>query len=386
MSDSDTSGPGAATDYGQLWKVLKVAFVLGGAALVWWMNHSSMGGPTVREMLRIEELIGKGHYDQAIEATNRMIQESPTWEWARTTRGEAYRRKGDLDRAFADFDEAIRLKPNSEDAYYDRCLAFRDKGDLDRALADCQQSARIKPNLRSQEAVAAMLLGRDDLDRAFESLGALIVLQKDSGLPAPRLYHGQLALFVFDRPADAAADLAKAADIALSLYGADLELADVMPSKIDNRRDITLPFAFVPDGIYLLLWNHIARVRAGQNDAQELADHLDKLQAPIWRKLFPATNVNAEAERRALAPWPGAIFALLLGKSTPEAVRAAAEQETDPARRAKRLCDADFYLAEYQWEKGAIDEARRLFQAAAAGCPASAREAGFAKAELQRVH
>jgi lipoprotein NlpI len=96
-------------------------------------------------------------------------------------------------------------------------------------------------------------------------------------------------------------------------------------------------------------------------------------------------NVKPEAERRALAPWPGAIFALYLGKSTPEAVRAAAERETDPALRAKRTCDADFYLGEYQLEKGAADEARRLFQSAADGCPASAREAAFARFELNRL-
>jgi lipoprotein NlpI len=57
----------------------------------------------------------------------------------------------------------------------------------------------------------------------------------------------------------------------------------------------------------------------------------------------------------------------------------------DPALRAKRLCDADFYLGEYQPEKGAADEARKLFQAAVAGCPASAREAAFARSELKRL-
>ena len=69
-----------------------------------------------------------------------------------------------------------------------------------------------------------------------------------------------------------------------------------------------------------------------------------------------------EAERRALAPWPGAIFALYHGRTTPEAVRAAAERESDPVLRARRICDADFYLGEYQLEKGAADEARRLLQ------------------------
>jgi lipoprotein NlpI len=386
MSDSGPREVDAGLDSQQLWKVLKVVFVVGGLAYLWWMQYSFEGGPGVRETMRIEMLVSERQYDEAIEATTRKIKETPTWEWAWTTRGEAFRRKGDLEHAFADFDEAIRLKPESADAHYNRCLAFRDKGDLDRALADCQETARIKPDFKSLDAVAALLLGRGDLDRAYESLGALIALQPDHSLPASRFHRGQLALFVFDRPTEAAEDLAKASDSALSGHGTTIEIGPYMPAAPDTGRNwIELPFRFEQDGFYLLLWNHIARVRAGQNDAQELADHMDKLQAPFWRQLFPMENVNAEAERKALAPWPGAIFALYLGKSTPEAVRAAAEQESDPALRAKRMCDADFYIGEYQLEKGAGDEARRLFRSAADNCPASAREAAFARFELKRV-
>jgi tetratricopeptide (TPR) repeat protein len=386
MSDSNPRELDTGLDSQQLWKVLKVVFVVACLGYLVWTHYSFEGGPEVREMFRIEMLISERHYDKAIEATTRKIKETPTWEWAWTTRGEAYRRKGDLDHAFADFDEAIRLKPESKDARYNRCLAFRDKGDLERAYADCQEAARIKPDLQTREALAALELGRGDAERAYESLGALIALQGDNAPPAARFHRGRLALFVLDRPAEAADDLVKAAASALSRYSADIELAAYWPAAADTGRNpIELPFTWKSDGRYLLLWNHIARVRAGQNDAPELADHMDKLQAPFWRQLFPMENVNAEAERKALAPWPGAIFALYLGKSTPEAVRAAAEQESDPALRAKRMCDADFYIGEYQLEKGAGDEARRLFRSAADNCPASAREAAFARFELKRL-
>jgi hypothetical protein len=36
-------------------------------------------------------------------------------------------------------------------------------------------------------------------------------------------------------------------------------------------------------------------------------------------------------------------------------------------------------------QKGAADEARKLLQAAADGCPDSAPESGFAKSELKRI-
>ncbi len=389
MSDSDPPGLDTGWDSEQLWKFLKGAFVVAGLGYLSWTQYSFMGGPGVREIINIEMLVADGHFDEAIEATTAKIKETPTWEWAWTTRGEAYRRKGDLDHAFADFNEAIRLEPTSAEAHYNRCLAFRDKGDLDRALADCRGAATLKPDSKTLDAVATLLLARGGFNGTYENLGALLARNPDNGWSPFWLYRGRIALFVLDRPAEAAEELAKAASWSLSGRSAMLEIGQSMPAVPDNGRNwITLPFSFEQDGVYLLLWNHIARVHAHQDDTQELAAHLDDLQAPIWRELFTQNlmqNVKPEAERRALAPWPGAIFALYLGKSTPEAVRAAAERETDPALRAKRTCDADFYLGEYQLEKGAADEARRLFQSAADGCPASAREAAFARFELNRL-
>jgi tetratricopeptide (TPR) repeat protein len=389
MSDSDMQPDDQALNDKQLWKALKVVFVLASLALLWLMRYSSMGGPTVREMWRIEMLIGDGHYDEAIEATSRRIEEIPTSEWAHTLRGEAYRRKGDLGHAFADLDEAIRLDPKSDDAYYDRCLAFHDKGDIDRAIADCEQAAGIK-RWNSYEAIAAMLFARGDFDRAYERLGTLATIEPGPRDPVPRFYRGQIALFVYDRPADAAADFATAANQALSSYiiGYNLDFSDLPKASDPDRSSIPLAFKFIPDGLYLLVWTHIARVRAGQDDTKELADHMEELSQPVWRELFsqkPMDNITAEVERKALAPWPGVIFALFLGKTTPEAVYAAAEGETDPGLRQKKLCDADFYLAEYQLEKGATDEARKLLQLAAGSCPASARESWFAKFELKRI-
>jgi hypothetical protein len=69
---------------------------------------------------------------------------------------------------------------------------------------------------------------------------------------------------------------------------------------------------------------------------------------------------------------------------TPESIRPAAEAAQDPDTR-RRVCDVDFYLGVHALEKGTREEARKLLQAAADGCPASAPEAGFAKSELKRI-
>jgi tetratricopeptide (TPR) repeat protein len=391
MSDSEASSADKGSENNGITSALKVVAAIGTMAIIWSIYHFSMGGPEVRRMIDIEMLISDGHYDQAIDATTRMIEQTPTWEWAYTTRGEAYRRMGQPDRAIPDFDEAIRLKSDSEAAFYDRCLAFHDKGEIDRAIADCDEAGRIKPELRSYEAIAAMLFAAGKFDLAYERLGMLIDLRPDLDLPAPRFYRGQIALIVYDHPADAADDFAKAADSALDQYGLTSDLAGNLDAGTNNnssRNTIPLAFDFVPDGLYLIIWNHIARVRAAQDDAKELAEHLEKLRAPVWRKLFaenPIGNIADEVERKVLVPWPGAILALFLGKTTPEVVRAAAQGEADPDVRRKRMCDADFYLAEYHLGKGETDDARKLFQAAAEGCPDSAREAGFAKSEFKRI-
>src|ERR1051326_4306705 len=216
MSDGNTRELDTGSDSAQLWKVLKFVFVVAGLGYLWWTQYSFMGGPGVREIIRIEMLVSERHFDEAIEATTRKIQETPTWEWAWTTRGEAYRRKGDLDHAFADFNEAIRLKPTSEDAHYNRCLGFRDKDDLDRALPDCREAARLKPDSKTLDAVAALLLARGDFNGVYENLGALLAQSPDGSWPPYWLYRGQIALFVFDRAAEAAEELAKAASWALS--------------------------------------------------------------------------------------------------------------------------------------------------------------------------
>ena len=44
--------------------------------------------------------------------------------------------------------------------------------------------------------------------------------------------------------------------------------------------------------------------------------------------------------------WPAAVYALYLGKGTPDAVRVAAAAG-DPAGRAERECEAAFYLGEF---------------------------------------
>jgi hypothetical protein len=141
---------------------------------------------------------------------------------------------------------------------------------------------------------------------------------------------------------------------------------------------------FVPSIYYSVVWRHIARVRAGQDDAAEFADARSRLERDVWGGLDILRPLRRDDWRQRIA-WPGQIAALFTGDATPEIVRRAAEAAPGAYERGQRLCEADFYVAEYQLLKGATEEGRTLLQSAVAGCPAWTATAGFAKSELARL-
>jgi hypothetical protein len=143
---------------------------------------------------------------------------------------------------------------------------------------------------------------------------------------------------------------------------------------------------------YLVIWRHSARVRAGQDDAAEIAASLAQLTDPVrhdWWLQHPINEDPTEARilAVALSPWPARFIGLYAGKLTSDDVRAAAaEANGDAAAHAQRACDADLYLGIYASEKGTREDAMKFLQAAATtSCAAPPSQAGFAKAALARI-
>ncbi len=326
-----------------------------------------------------------GDQDDAIARYNSLIASSPNSAVLYAGRGDSFRQKGDLDRALADLDKAIGLDARMWEARLARCQAWRARGDLDRAIADCDEAARLNPNDPQSAALAGrMLAERGDYDGARQKFDAAIALQSQaSGLLDNRFYRGQIALFHQNRPAEAAQDLADVLDRAFDYRET---------SKMLNGRDSTPLMAyqhpFVPDAFYVIMWLHIARVRAGQADAVELGDTVKKLTVAM-SQTNPLPDIPPRPEHEVLAQtlryWPGRFIALYLGRIDPDAIRPAAEAEPDPETRRRHVCDVDFYLGVYALEKGATGQGRTLLQSAVDNCPASAPEAGFARSELKRI-
>ena len=239
-------------------------------------------------------------------------------------RGIGYEQSDQYDLAIADYSQALSLDPAYRDAYNNRGNAYQDKSLHDLAIADYNQALRLDPNY----AKAYNNRGRSYRYKGLYDLAvadATHALQIDPNYRTAYVNRG-VAYLCLGRFAEAGQDLAHA----LSLRSADT---------------------------YTVLWLHIARMRAGVADGAEFA---------------------ANAAPLSSTDWPAPIVALYGGGSTPAAALAAATTNG-------QHCEAYYYVGEWQVGQQHRDLARTLFQQAAAACPITFPELGFARAELQRV-
>ncbi len=116
---------------------------------------------------------------------------------------------------------------------------------------------------------------------------------------------------------------------------------------------------------YNALWLSLARMKANlpDDDAHSLAQN---------------------AAQFDLAQWPGAVVKFMMGQAKPEEVAAAANLG-DPQKLVERVCDADFYIAEYDLTHNNEAAAKLGFQRAAEKCPFASFERMGATAELMRL-
>ena len=240
------------------------------------------------------------------------------------------------------FDEAIRLygqaiaagglsADNLATIYNNRGIAYWSKGDFDKAIADYDAAIRIRPNYVAayhNRAMANNDKGRSD--QAIADYDTAIRLQPDDA-------------FAYENRGRA-----------------KLHVGQLGPAVDDLARAVQLD----PSDGYTVLWLHLARVWAGTDDAAEFSRNAQPLDR---------------------AQWPGPLLDLFLGAANAEKVRAAAAAAADAKTRREQTCEADFYVGAYALLHGAPAEAKKLFQAAADGCPPYFLEATAAKAQLKRL-
>jgi tetratricopeptide (TPR) repeat protein len=349
---------------------------------------------------RAETFAGLGDFEHALAERDALVRSSPKNMDYYLDRAALRRDFADLDGAMRDIDAAIDL--GSSDAYtrVRHGLLWRDKGDLARALADFEQAIALRP--RDPDALGAndprpeLARGEAlrDSERADDARAAIDAVIKR--LPDYAPGYQQRALIELTALGDAksaAEDFAAAVEkgfshrynsMILNLGIAEAERQfHLEQTPTDNRPMLAADVPFYPAIDFLLIWRRIARLRAGLPDPDYAADLLRLgLFSPDGKDLtgIPVrTNIN----RRVI--WPYQLVALFADQTTPAFVRAAAAATPGDFARRQRVCEANFYIAEYRLTHNDAAQARAQLQAAVDSCTPGASEAAFARAELQHA-
>jgi lipoprotein NlpI len=277
-------------------------------------------------------------------------------------RGEAYLSKGDNDDAIADFTQALQFDASYIDAYYGRAGAWRGKGETDKAIDDYSKVVALDPDYVEAYAFRGLAYrAKDDLDRAIADFSQVIRLNsadaqaynlrggayRDKG-------DGEHALADFDL---AVSINPRNTDILINRGFAEL----LFGRYADGAADFAHALELQPAYAYNALWLDLARRRAGQPEADELARN--------------AATFDATA-------WPAPLLKLYGGQSSAQDVRAAAAASGDAKAQSDHACEAAFYIGELALARGEAAAAKPELQAAVSACPHTFLEYSGAVREL----
>ena len=325
---------------------------------------------------------------RAVQDYDKAISLDPKFTLAWFNRGNARSGRGDHAGAIADFTQAIALKPDFGPAYRNRGLVKRAAGDMDGAIAD--QTSALQYDANDYDALmarAALLMGKAELDKAIVDLDAAIKQRPNqsdgyNNRGAALSQKGELARASadYDRALlispDSAGTYSNRGNVRFAFGNFGLAADDLARAAKANPRN---PYA--------ALWRYLAVARTGNTSTAEL--------------------LNASGAFDAAA-WPAPVVAYYLGKTSADAVRAAADKGDAQTRRGQQ-CEAEFYLGEfvlaqaagkidpgrikpdqpdqnlYALDPEAIRRAKPMLVRAAEICPAGFTERMGAVGELKRM-
>lgn len=225
--------------------------------------------------------------------------------------------------AIADFTAAIALKGGDDSLYVARGGAHYLNGQYEAAVADFDAALKLKTTTATLVQRGAALRAKGDYDRAVADFDAALANEPRDPTGGAAEIHNErgFAQFFAGRFDQAAADFEKAMTL-----GASARTGDVL---------------WMP---YQAAWLHIARARAGQDDAAELARNAAKID---------------------LKQWPGTLIAYFLGQLTLDQV---SPPSSHGAMARGRLCNMAVFSGQMAMIKKDAAAAEQQFRNAHENC------------------
>jgi tetratricopeptide (TPR) repeat protein len=327
-------------------------------------------------------------YDAAIADFTAALRIRPDYPEAYANRAATFAEYHRFAEAIADDSSLIHLNPYDLDAYMARVTLYDAVGQYADAIADCSTILNLWPKLPielspSPQAPIYWLRGSfhrmtGDYDKAIADDG--MAIQLNSKLAAAYADRGR-ARMLKGQFEEAGADL----DRAFEHSADDTSARGSIVGGVDFRVHTDAGGVAWNKGFVEWDMGRFDAARASFAQAVNLSpknpDALLGLAISLT-KSSPSDELARDAASADLTRWPGPILAFWLGKSSADQMRAAAEQSGDAARKR---CQANFYLGEWQLRHNDLVSAHNALQAAASDCPPDVVEMEAAQVELGRA-
>lgn len=301
-------------------------------------------------------------FDRAIDDFSRARSLSPNDPLIYNNLAGAYEKKGALDEAIDAYNQALRIQPGYAEAYYNRAAAFLAKGDQSRALSDYDQAIWLQPTFANAFGNrGAVRLMRGEFEQAISDFSAAIKLQPRDGTFWSNRANALLTVGDYER---AIADFEQALQIdpgSAAMYLGRGRARLFRGENAAGADDFNTAIRIRPSNPYPIIWLHIARVHGGTNDETELAENAAKVPRGIW---------------------PSQLLDFYLGKLDANQIRQAA-QVGPASEHAKRICEAEFFLAEANVHTIERSQAKKQLQTVSETCRPYDVVYGAALAELK---
>jgi lipoprotein NlpI len=313
-------------------------------------------------------------------------------------RGDAHLDRREYDAAIADFTSALGLRPDFVEAYLARAQALGARKKFAEAIDDDTNAIRIKPGYLGGYLQRMSVYGElQDIGHQLNDCNAMLQMwPKDAGLLVVRssvyLREGQYDAAIAD--VSAAIDAEPKYGDAFGLRGEIRELKGDLGGALDDfddEIDLESDDAFAKYSKGFVQWNQGRFERATSSFDQSLKLNPSLTIAMLGlaisqAKIKSGSGDSLDEYSKALdtKKWPGAIVEVYLGKSTPDQLQQASRQGDAPDIKGQ-ICQANFYLGEWQLAHNDVASAKVSLALAAGSCPPDFVELRAATIELARL-